>query len=35
MHEEDKLAQKIKDLGGKRIVEVVKAVPKAAVNFRS
>ncbi|KAH0238543.1 hypothetical protein KCV06_g351, partial [Aureobasidium melanogenum] len=35
MHENDKLIQQIKDLGGKRIMEVSKAEPKAAVKFRS
>lgn len=35
LHSEDKLVEKIKDLGGKRIMEVSKAEPKAAREFRS
>ncbi|KEQ58767.1 glutaredoxin [Aureobasidium melanogenum CBS 110374] len=35
LHENDKLIQQIKDLGGKRIMEVSKAEPKAALKFRS
>ncbi|KAI4768293.1 glutaredoxin, partial [Aureobasidium sp. EXF-8845] len=35
LHSEDKLVQQIKDLGGKRIMEVSKAEPKAAREFRS
>ncbi|KEQ87615.1 glutaredoxin [Aureobasidium pullulans EXF-150] len=35
LHEDDKLVAQIKELGGKRIMEVTKAPPKAAVNFRS
>lgn len=35
LHEDDKLVSQIKELGGKRIMEVSKATPKAAVNFRS
>ncbi|KAG9707978.1 glutaredoxin, partial [Aureobasidium melanogenum] len=35
LHENDKLIQQIKDLGGKRIMEVSKAEPKAAIKFRS
>jgi glutaredoxin len=36
LHEGDKLIQTIKDLGGKRIMEVTRAAPKArSVEFRS
>ncbi|KAI5194450.1 glutaredoxin [Aureobasidium subglaciale] len=35
LHEDDKLVSQIKELGGKRIMEVSKATPKAAVGFRS
>jgi hypothetical protein len=34
LHDEDKLIQTIKELGGKRIMQVTKAAPKAPVEFK-